>query len=378
MDLVARHVPPPTLAERCAALRRAIDLAARFGVVSFQEAHADAEVLETYVELERRGELWPTVTASLAIDLDRWVERREEEIERLRALRAAHPGPRLRATAVKVFADGVVESGTAALLAPYLAGHAHAHAHSHEGGCGALDLEPEELARLLGELDGAGFQIHVHAMGDRAARAALDGLERTRARHGGRDARHHLTHLQLVDPLDVPRFRALGVAANVQPLWAYPDRYITEMTEPVLGPERSRRIYPFGSLARSGAMVVGGSDWSVSSLDPLPAIEVAVRRRAPGAPDGEAWIPQERLELDTALAAYTIRGAWLAFRERETGSLETGKRADLVVLERNLFAVPPREIHAARVVLTLCAGREVYRDPALPGDPIPAAEEEVR
>lgn len=368
MELVASLVPPPALAERCAALRHAQELAARCGIVALGEANADEDILAAYAELDRRGELALTTTVSLELDL----ERGEEAIPRLVELRAGHRTRRLRATAVKLFADGVIESGTAALLAPYL-GHQHGHEHAgHSAANGTLELEPAALRRLVILLDGAGFQIHVHAVGDAATRAALDGVAAAFVANGRRDARHHLTHLQLVDPGDLPRFRELGVAANVQPLWAQADRYITEMTEPVLGPERSRRLYPFASLERAGAVVVGGSDWSVSSLDPLPAMEVAVRRREPGSPEGSAWIPEETLDLASAIAAYTIRGAWLAFREHETGSLEAGKLADLVVLEKNLFAIPAREIHAARVVWTLCEGRELHRDPAF------AAAEENR
>jgi predicted amidohydrolase YtcJ len=370
MDLVAGRAPAASLAERVVGLRRALELAARHGIVALQEAHAEAEILEAYDELERRGELDATVVVSLGIDVERW----REEIARLLELRAARTGPRLRATAVKVFADGVIESGTAALLVPY---RAHAgHVHGEPGGdCGALDLEPAELRRLLARLDREGFQIHVHAMGDRATRAALDALAAAARRNGRRDSRHHLTHLELVDPADIPRFRELGVAANFQPLWACADRYVTEMTEPLLGPERSRWLYPLGSFERSGAVVVGGSDWSVSALDPLQGIEVAVRRREPGSAEGTPWIPEERIDLAAAIAAYTIRGAWLAFRERETGSLEPGKRADLVVLDRNLFAIPAREISAARVLLTLDAGRERYRDPEFAADSIVGASE---
>ena len=370
MEMVARRSPPASLAERLAGLRRALDLAAGHGIVALQEAHADAEVLETYDELERRGELDATVVLSLAVDVERW----RDEVPRLVELRKARPGPRLRAAAVKVFADGVIESGTAALLEPYRAhaGHGHGGHNQHRG---TLDLEPAELRHLLVRLDREGFQIHVHAMGDRATRATLDGLAAAARRNGQRDARHHLTHLQLVDPADIPRFRELRVAANFQPLWACADRYVTEMTEPLLGPERSRWLYPIGSFERSGAVVVGGSDWSVSSLDPLRAIEVAVRRREPGSAEGTPWIPEERIDLAAAIAAYTIRGAWLAFREGETGSLEAGKRADLVVLDRNLFAIPRREISSARVLLTLDAGRERYRHPDLPGDPLVGASE---
>ena len=210
-------------------------------------------------------------------------------------------------------------------------------------------------------LDREGFQIHIHAIGDRAIRESLNALAAARQANGTRDSRHHLAHIQLFDPADVPRFRELGVAANFQPLWAWADPYILDLTEPVLGPERSRWLYPIRSLAASGATVVAGSDWSVSSLNPLAAIEVALTRRDPSQGPGPAWLPQETVDLPTMLAAYTIAGAWLAFQERETGSLEVGKAADLIVLDRDLFAIPAHEIGEAKVLRTWIAGKEVFR-----------------
>ena len=166
--------------------------------------------------------------------------------------------------------------------------------------------------------------------------------------------------------LDVPRFRTLGVIANFQPLWAYADPYIVDLTIPKLGPERSGRLYSIGSVARTGAVVVAGSDWSVSSLDPLDAIEVGMTRRGPDQARGPPFIPEERVGLDTLLQAYTAAGAYAMQQERETGTLEVGKAADLVVLDRDLRTIPPSEIHRVKVLLTLLEGREVYRSAELP------------
>ncbi|MEW5902013.1 MAG: amidohydrolase family protein, partial [Acidobacteriota bacterium] len=178
--------------------------------------------------------------------------------------------------------------------------------------------------------------------------------------NGVRDARHHFAHLELIDPADIPRFKFLGVAANFQPLWAYADPYITKLTEPILGPERSSRLYPIGSLVRSGALVAAGSDWDVSSLNPLAAIQVAVTRRGPDAPAGPAWLPEEVIDLPAVIAAYITNGAYLSFQENLTGTIAAGKAADLVVLDRNIFRIPPSEIHQARVLLTLLEGKTVY------------------
>jgi len=171
--------------------------------------------------------------------------------------------------------------------------------------------------------------------------------------------------LELIDPADIPRFAALGVIPSFQPLWAYADAYITQLAEPVLGPARSRWLYPIGSMARAGARLSAGSDWSVSSMNPLEAIQVAMTRRAPGSIAGPAWIPEETVDLGTMLSAYTIGGAYAAGEESSNGSLEVGKAADLLVMDRNLYRIPAAEIHSARVLLTLLDGREVFRDPAL-------------
>jgi predicted amidohydrolase YtcJ len=197
---------------------------------------------------------------------------------------------------------------------------------------------------------------------------SLDALEAARRANGPRDARPLLAHIELIDPQDIPRFRRLGVVADFQPLWAWADPYIVDLTIPKLGPERSRWIYPIRSVAAAGAVVAGGSDWSVSSMNPLDAIEVAVTRRGLEEPRGSAFLPEERIGLPEALAAYTIAGAYAAFEEKETGSIEVGKAADLIVLDRNLFEVPPEKIHEAKVLWTLLEGREVWREPSFRAD----------
>ncbi len=229
------------------------------------------------------------------------------------------------------------------------------------GDRGKPNLTPEVFGPLATALDREGFQIHVHAIGDRAVRMSLDAIEAARKANGVRDARHHLAHIELIDPADIPRFRRLGVIANFQPFWANGDQWLTELTEPKLGPERSRWLYPIGSVVASGAEFAFGSDWDVSSMNPLDGIEVAVTRREPPKGPGPAWLPEEKIALPDAIAAYTIRGAYVDFSERETGSLEVGKSADLIVIDRNLFEIPPSQIHEAKVLWTLLEGKEVFR-----------------
>jgi predicted amidohydrolase YtcJ len=349
--LVERLVPELGPDDYIRGLRAGQALANRHGIASIVEASASPELLDAYAALDRAGTLSVRVLACIHVDTGRGVE----EVGRLTGLRRRYAGRRLKATSAKIFADGVMESHTAALLEPYV---------DRPGDRGTPLLEPEAFDALAVALDRAGFQIHVHAIGDRAIRMTLDAFEAAGRANGFRDMRHHIAHLELIDPADIPRFRRLGVAANFQALWAYADPYITDLTLPILGPARSRWLYPVGSVARSGAVIVGGSDWSVSSLNPLLAIQVALTRRGPDDPPGEAWIPEERADLTTMLRAYTVNGAWLSHEEAWRGSLEAGKAADLIVLDRDLYAVPPAEIGRARVLLTLIEGREVFRDPS--------------
>ncbi len=351
--LVERLVPPLRPEDYIRGLRAGLALANRFGIVSIVEANAGPELLEAYAALDRGGELSVRVLASLEVDPGRGTS----EAARLADLRRRYAGTRLKAAAAKIFADGVMEPHTAALLEPYV---------DRPGDRGRPLLEPEAFDALARALDRAGFQIHVHAIGDRAVRMSLDAFEAAGRANGFRDMRHHIAHLELIDPADIPRFARLGAAANFQALWAYADPYITDLTLPILGPARSRWLYPIGSVARTGAVVVGGSDWSVSSLDPLQAIQVALTRRGPDEPPGEAWIPEERVDLATMLRAYTVNGAWLAHEEETRGALRPGLAADLIVLDRDLFGLPASEIGRARVLWTLLEGREVYRDPSFP------------
>ncbi len=348
-DLVSKHQPELTPEDYLQGARAGLAMANRFGITSLQEASAHEKILEAYMELERRGELTARVLAAQYVD----PKQDTAQIATLVARRAKYASAHLRAIAVKIFADGVIEGHTAALLEPYVD-------RPHDRGI--PNWTPEQLTRVMTALDRAGFQIHTHAIGDFAIRMTLDALAAAQQTNGKRDARHHMAHLQLIDPSDIPRFKQLDVIANFQALWAYADWYITDLTEPVLGPARSRWLYPIASVAKTGATIAGGSDWSVSSMNPLDAIQVAVTRRALDDTTGKAWIAEELVDLPTMLAAYTINGAFVNHQEKNTGSLEVGKAADVIVLDRNLFQIPPHEIHRAKVLLTLLEGREVYRE----------------
>ena len=353
-DLVDALVPPTTAEERAAGLRLAVERAHRFGIVAVTEANAGPETTAAYDTLDRAGELGLRAVISMGLGPE---EDLATALPALVARRSAAHAPHVRESAVKLFADGVIEGGTAALLEPYLG----------RPGSGIPNWRPDRLREAIVALDRERFQIHVHAIGDRAIRDTLDALAAARAANGARDARPLLAHIQLFAPSDIPRFRELGVVADFQPLWAYEDSYIRDLTAPFLGPERTRWNYPIATMARSGAALAAGSDWSVSSMNPLEAIEVALTRCDPELRTCEKpWIPEERVDLATMLAAYTIGGAYAGFEEHDAGSLEPGKLADLIVLDRNLFAIPPGEISEAKVLLTLFEGREVFRDPTFP------------
>jgi predicted amidohydrolase YtcJ len=349
-DLVGRLLPPHSAKQLEEGLRRALRIANGFGLTSLQEADAGEGDLAAYAALDARGKLTARVNAAIHVDTDKGLA----EVPRLKALRDKYRGQRLRADAAKIYADGVLETRTAAVLEPYI---------GFGDDRGKANLTPGAFQALATALDKEGFQIHIHAIGDRGIRDALDALESAEKTNGRRDARHHIAHLELIEPPDIPRFRRLGVIANFQPLWANGDRYITEMTEPTLGPERSRWLYPIASVVAAGGVTAFGSDWSVSSMNPLDGIEVAVTHREPSKGPGPAWLPQEQIALPEAIAGYTIRGAYLDFTEKETGSIEVGKAADLIVLDRNLFEIPASQIHEAKVLWTLLEGKEVYRAP---------------
>jgi predicted amidohydrolase YtcJ len=357
MNLVRDHAPLSTPEEKEEGLRYALKVLNGYGITAFQDAavYLDGKEpdvsLDTYRALERGGELTARVVGAL------WYEPEDglEQIPRLIEMREKYAGELFRPTAVKIMQDGVMEMHTAALMEPYV---------GKGGATGFSMVDPEVLKQAVTRIDKEGFQVHFHAIGDRAIRECLDAVETARRANGRRDSRHHISHIQLFHPDDIPRFRQLDVVANFQPLWAFADEYITELTLPYLDEERARWIYPIGSLVRSGAVVAFGSDWYVSSANPLEEIEVAVTRLDPESGQGEPYIPEERIALRDALAAFTLNAAYVNFLEDETGSIEIGKLADLIVLDRNLFEIEPGAISDTKVLLTLMGGRPVHGDPA--------------
>ncbi|MGW3732187.1 amidohydrolase [Streptomyces sp. NPDC005148] len=354
MDLVAQHTPRSTPADRLTALLRAQRLLHSYGITAWQDAIVGVygsmdDASDAYLTAARDGSLTARVVGALWWDR----ERGAEQIPELVARRQELTGGRFRAGSVKIMQDGVAETGTAALLTPYLDACGCATTNS-----GTSFVDPVELRRYVTELDALGFQTHFHALGDRAVREALDAVEAARTANGRTDTRPHLAHLQIVHPDDIPRFRELGATANIQPLWAAHEPQMDELTIPFLGDERAALQYPFGALLRSGATVAAGSDWPVSSAEPLHGIHTAVNRIAPDG-EGPVFLPGERIGLTAAIAAYTAGSAHVNHLD-DTGSIRAGALADLVVLDRDVYAGPPQEIGATRVLQTYVGGHRVH------------------
>ncbi len=354
MALVARLVPAATPEELDRGLLAGQSYLHSLGVTGWQDAiigeYAGMDDSgPAYRRAARSGDLRSQVVGALWWQRDLGAEQIPSLVER----RREYSHGRFQATSVKIMQDGVMENFTAGLLAPYLdlAGRPTA-------GAGQSFVDPAALVRHVAALDSAGFQVHVHAIGDRAVREALDAFASVAAS----PRRHHIAHVQLVHPDDVARFAELEVAANIQALWAQADTQMTDLTVPFLGRERASWQYPFASLHRAGTRLVAGSDWPVSTPDPLAAMHVAVNRWDLGAdgPAGhEPFLPDQALRLGTAFAAYTSGSAWINHRH-DAGTLAEGMVADLVLLDRDPFAGAPDEIGATSVVATWVGGQQVF------------------
>jgi predicted amidohydrolase YtcJ len=344
------HLPPPPREEWERAILLAQEHLHSLGITGWQDAWVTPSTEESYRSLAERGDLTARVVGAL------WWDRHRgpEQIEELVARRDRGVAGNFHPTAVKIMTDGVLENHTGAMLRPYCDATGH---ETDETGISYLDHD--QLVEAVTALDREGFQVHMHAIGDRAVRNGLDACEAARDANGARDSRHHLAHLQVVHPDDVPRFRDLAVIANCQPYWAQHDPQMDELTVPFLGPERAPLQYPFASLHAAGATLAFGSDWSVSTADPLEEMEVAIRRADPSTRDADPFLGDQRIPLHLALAAFT-KGASHVNLDDDAGSIEEGNRADLVVLDRNLFDQPDATVADARVEHTLAAGRVVF------------------
>ena len=357
-DLLTKHFPEPTFADRLAALEYARDQMHRYGITSIQKADTLLETdLDVYRHLDRVRDLNLRVVTALTWDNAGSVE----QLEHLVKLRKTYSKGNIRATSVKIYVDGVMENFTAFMVEPYLV---------ESGTSGIPMIDPEFLKEAVTAIAKAGFQVHFHALGDGAVRASLDAIAKSNCRNGDADLRHHLAHLQVIHPDDIPRFAKLGAIANFQPLWAIADDYVVEMNLPFISEETARWMYPIKSVIDAGGKIAFGSDWSVSTLDPLPQIETAITRIEAVYEPTEVMHPEQRISLEQAIEAFTLNAAFVNHQEDKTGSIEQGKFADLVVLDKNLFDIEAAEISDAKVVLTIFEGMTVYGDLAA-ADPQP-------
>jgi hypothetical protein len=344
--LVGRKVPPPTDEERYAALKGRLEQAASYGLTSAQNAWIPAADLPVYERVAAEGGL--KVRFYFALPMVKDIP--ADELARYKELRAKYPGPLLKFGAVKGFVDGVVESKTAAMLEPYVG-----------GGTGEANWTSDDLDRTVALYDREGFQVFLHAIGDKAIRMALDAYERAARTNGTSGRRHRVEHVEVPTRADIARFKPLGVIASTQALFANPDQNTSEVYAVNLGPDRTARAMAFRSLDEAGAVQAFGSDSPVFSMEVLRGIYCAVTRMTPEGTPAGGWQPQERISAEAALRHFTRDAAYASFEERRKGTLAPGMLADLVVLSDDIVAVPPAQILKARVLLTVMGGRDTYR-----------------
>jgi predicted amidohydrolase YtcJ len=356
MELVDRALPRRTISQDVESLAAAASLAFRHGLTSVQEAGGGLKQFEIYRALRASGR--PMVRIRLGQRMEPGLTMAEWERQLIDYEAAALPhraDPWISAGIVKAFADGVIETGTAAMLAPYEGMRA-----TEEGAFGYPQWEPGELREAVCLADAAGWQVQIHAVGDGAVRTALDAYQWAAARNGRRDRRHRIEHIETVDPADIPRFTSLGVVASMQPYHAHPDPAQMAVYKSMIGSDRLSRGWPWDSIRRVGGRLAFGSDWPIVTFDPFLGIDSAVNRTAKDGQAAASWLPHERLTLADALAGYTSGSAWAAHEDAIKGTLEVGQLADVVVLDRDVFGVPPSELLHASVRATIVGGRLVY------------------
>lgn len=347
---VEQVIPDYSLEERKKALLAYQDMAIKVGVTLSHDAMLDPISIATFKELEADGALKMRFRGSIWLHPDQEIR---PQIETVLEERAKNTHPYFQTPAAKIFVDGVIEGGTGYMLEPY------AHKPEFRG-------EPIWPSKILNEttamLDKEQIQIHYHVIGDAATSITLDALEAAQEVNEKWDARYLVTHLHVVEPEDIQRFPKLGIVGVPQPFWFKIDEYYWELALPYLGKERADRQYPMKSFIDAGVMMASSSDFPVTiPFDPLIAIQRGVTR-ATSAEDAEILWPEERVSLEEMIVSYTYNGAYANFLEEETGSIEVGKQADIIVLEHNLFEIPIDEVSKTKVLLTLIDGKEVFKD----------------
>ena len=342
-----RHLPQMGPAESALALRKAQQQAHRFGMTGWFEATAGQRLVEAYASARDAGELKANVSLGLLVSPNLPLG---AQIDKLCEWRAAYDGGRLRLHTAKIFIDGVIESRTGALLEPYADVVHNGDAH----------WTPRQLREAVFTADAEGFDLHFHTIGDRAVRMALDALDALKRERPSRDRRPQLAHVQMIDEADIARFAQIGAIASVQGVWADVSPDLLALYRQRLGDARIARQYVFGDLVRAGARLSGGSDWSVSTQNPMVAMEHAVRRARAGQPDAPVFLPEQRVSLDVMMQAYTHHSAFSLRFDDQAGHIAPGRLASLAVLSHDLRAVESHRVAEVDVELTLFEGEAVY------------------
>jgi len=356
MELVDGALPPRTIAEDVDSLATGASLAVRRGLTSVQEAGAGRKQFAIYRALRASGR--PMVRIRLGQRMEPGLTMADWERRLVEYDEAALPhrgDPWISAGIVKAFADGVIETGTAQMLAPY-----EGMTVGQPGALGYPQWESGELAAAVRVADRRGWQVQIHAIGDGAVRLALDAFEQAAAANGPRDRRHRIEHIETIGAADIPRFGSLGVVASMQPYHADPEPTQLNSYQSKIGPERASRGWPWNSIRRAGGRLAFGSDWPIVSFDPFLGLNSAVNRTTRDGRPAGGWLPHERLGLADALAAYTSGSAWAAHEDAVKGALAPGMLADVVVLDRDPFAASPLEVIRASVQTTILGGHVVY------------------
>jgi predicted amidohydrolase YtcJ len=352
-DLVGSKTPVPTRAERLGALRKGIHEANRVGLTRVHSAGQDFEYLDLYNELRTRGELTLRFYVAYFLDPPGLTPQSDALIDNARRQYNSNDDW-IAGGVVKTMLDGVVEAHTAAMLEPYTDDPTQS---------GKLFWDPDKYKATVANLDARGLQIFTHAIGDRAVRLALDAYQNAAAVNHTKDARPRIEHIETITAVDVDRFGKLGVIASMQPLHSYPDDDTLGIWARNIGPERASRAWVWRSIQAKGGALAFGSDWPVVTLNPWPGVQTALTRQtSEGNPPG-GFIPQQRLSLDDTIRGYTLGAAFAGRREKTEGSLEPGKLADFILLDRDLFKIEPSEIDKTEVLITVVGGKVVYQSP---------------
>ncbi|MGB6470336.1 MAG: amidohydrolase [Candidatus Acidiferrales bacterium] len=345
--VVQKVLPKATKEEKWDAARKAMALANANGLVRVHSAGGDFDSLAMYEEMKRKGELTLRIYAAKIIDPPHLTP---DDLKDIEIARTRYHDDWVEAGAAKFFMDGVVESHTAAMLAPYAD-------DPSASGTPNWKATPYNQAVLM--LNQHGIQVFTHAIGDRAVRMALDAYARSAQTTGHADVRDRVEHIETISPQDVPRFAKIGVIASMQPLHANPDAD-TSVWAANVGLERVKLAFAWKTLETAGARLAFGSDWNVVTLNPWAGVQCAVTRQTPDGQPAGGWIPAERISVTDAIAAYTIGAAYAGHREKTEGSLEPGKLADFIIVDRDPFAVDPHQIGGTQVIETIVGGRVVF------------------